>query len=125
MFKDMIWVTLGAIVGANLRYAISRFSQQYISASVPVGTLFINITGSFILGFFLIWVTERVVADPRLRPLIAVGFCGTYTTFSSYAFETFSLFEQGHMSLAAGNFLTNNVLSLAAVVAGAVLARAL
>jgi CrcB protein len=60
----------------------------------PHGTLIINVTGSFILGFFLIWTTDRVLVDPRWRLVVAVGFCWGYTTYSSYAFETFALFEQ-------------------------------
>lgn len=122
--KDVIWIALGAIVGANLRYAVSHWSARYISASLPYGTFIINVTGSFVLGFFLVWTSERVLADPRWRPLIAVGFCGAYTTFSSYSFESFHLFEQGHYGLALGNFLANNLCAVIAVVAGAILARA-
>jgi CrcB protein len=123
--KDILWITLGAVAGANLRYAVSRFAVKYISASLPYGTLIVNVTGSVVLGFFLIWTTERVLADPYWRMLIAVGFCGSYTTFSSYSFETFHLFEQGHYSLAVMNFLANNLLCLAGVLAGAMLARAI
>jgi CrcB protein len=123
--NDVLWITIGAIVGANLRFAVSRWAMKYLSPSVPYGTFIINISGSFILGFFLVWTSERVLADPRWRALIAVGFCGAYTTFSSYSFETFNLFEKGHYGLAAANFLANNGIGLAAVLAGAILARAL
>ena len=123
--NDMFWVSIGAIFGANARFLISKLAAKYLSASLPWGTLLINASGSFILGFFIVWNSERVVADPHWRPLTAVGFCGAYTTFSSYSYETFNLFEQGHMSLAAGNFVANNVLALAGCVVGAVLARAL
>ena len=123
--KDVLWVSTGAVVGANLRFFVSRVTMKHLSASLPWGTLIINVTGSFILGFFLAWTTERVLVDPRWRTLIAVGFCGAYTTFSSYSFETFSLFEQGHYSLAAGNFAANNLLALAGVVAGVILARSI
>jgi len=122
--KDVIWIALGAVVGANLRFAVSHLSARYVSASLPYGTLIINVTGSFILGFFLVWTTERVLADPRWRALIAVGFCGSYTTFSSYSFESFHLFEQGHYALALTNFVANNLFTFIAVIAGAVLARA-
>ena len=122
--KDVLWITLGAAVGANLRFGVSRWAARHISASLPYGTLIINVTGSFLLGFFMIWTTERVLADPRWRALIAVGFCGGYTTFSSYSFETFTLLEQGHYGLGAANFAANNLVALLAVVAGAMLARA-
>lgn len=122
--RDVMWIALGAVVGANLRYAVSHWSARYISASLPYGTFIINVTGSLILGFFLVWTTERVLADPRWRALIAVGFCGSYTTFSSYSFESFHLFEQGHYALALTNFVANNLFTFIAVIAGAVLARA-
>ncbi len=120
-----LWVSLGAIAGAALRYFLSRLAAKLITVEFPVGTLFINVTGSFILGLFLVWTSERVLADFRWRLLIAIGFCGSYTTFSSYAFESFAYFEQGQWALFATNILANNVLCLGAVLAGAMLARAL
>jgi CrcB protein len=120
-----LWISLGAIVGASLRYFVGRFAARAVTASFPYGTLLINITGSFILGLFLVWSTERALPDPRWRLLIAIGFCGSYTTFSSYAFESFSLFEQGHYFLFASNVLANNILCLAGVLAGAVIARSI
>ena len=124
-WRDILWISIGAVIGANLRFGVSRLAQKYLSASVPYGTLIVNVTGSFLLGFFMIWTAERVLADPRWRLLFAVGFCGAYTTYSSYSFETFAMLEQGHYSLATANFLANNLLCLAGVVAGAALARAL
>jgi len=123
LWKDVLWITLGAAIGANLRYAVNRLALNFLSASVPYGTLIVNITGSLILGFFLVWTSERVLADPYWRLLIAVGFCGAYTTFSSYSFETFAMIEQGHYVLATANFFANNLLCLAGVLAGAALAR--
>lgn len=119
------WVSLGAIIGANLRYFVSTLAAKLLSPTLPWGTLIINVTGSFVLGFFMVWSSERVLAGAKWRPFVAVGFCGAYTTFSSYSYETFNLFEQGHYSLAAGNFVANNLLCLAGVAAGAVLARSL
>jgi fluoride exporter len=121
--RAYLWVSLGAILGANLRYFVSRLAAKLLSTDFPYGTLIINITGSFILGLFLVWTTERVFADPKWRWLVAIGFCGAYTTFSSYAFETMSYFEQGHWSLFAANIVGNNLLCLAAVLGGAALAR--
>jgi len=118
-----LWIALGAVVGASARYFLSGYIAKVLSPGFPYGTLIINITGSLVLGFFLIWTSERVLLDPRWRFLIAVGFCGSYTTFSSYAFETFAQFEQGQWLLMSGNIIANNVLCLAAVLAGAALAR--
>ena len=124
-WKPYLWISLGGILGANLRYFLSRIITRLSDAAFPFGTLLINVTGSLVLGFFLVWTTERVLADPRWRLLVAVGFCGSYTTFSSYAYETMSYFEQGHWSLFAANILANNVLCLAAILAGAMIARAI
>jgi CrcB protein len=124
-WRAYLWVTLGGIVGANLRYFVSRIITRFTDAAFPVGTLLINITGSLILGFFLVWTTERIFADPKWRLLVAIGFCGSYTTFSGYAFETMAYFEQGNWTLFASNILANNILCLAAVLVGAMIARSI
>ena len=121
--RSVLLVSLGAIIGANLRYFVAQYVAKLIPSSFPFGTLIINISASFILGFFLIWTGERVLADPRWRVLVAVGFCATYSTYSSYAFETFALFEKGHFALAALNFLVTNLVCFIAVMLGAALAR--
>jgi fluoride exporter len=122
---DLFVISLGAIVGANARYFLSRFAAKELGPVFPYGTLFINIVGSLIVGFFVIWTTERVLADPRWRLLVVVGFCGSFTTFSSYAFETMAYFEQGQWLLMLTNVLTNNLLCLGGALAGMALARVL
>jgi CrcB protein len=104
---------------------MSRYAARVLGPVFPYGTLGINVLGSFVLGFFLVWTTERVMVDPRWRLLIAVGFCGGYTTFSSYAYETMAFFEQGQWTLMAANFVANNLLACLAVLAGMALARVL
>jgi fluoride exporter len=118
-----LWVAFGAVVGASARYFLSSFIAELIPSGFPYGTLIINITGSVLLGFFLAWTSERVLVDPRWRLLVAVGFCGSYTTFSSYAFETFALMEQGQWLLVGLNVIASNLLGFASVVAGVALAR--
>jgi CrcB protein len=122
---NYLWIAVGAVVGACARYFLSSFVARHFSTVFPYGTVLINLTGSFLLGFFLIYSTERVLLDPRWRLMVAVGFCGSYTTFSSYAFESFALMEQGQWLLVGMNILMSNVLCLAAVLAGAALARGL
>ncbi len=121
--KEFLLVGVGGFVGANARYLVNGFVARHLSASLPWGTLVVNVTGSFLVGGFLAWTTERVLADPSYRFLVVVGFCGAYTTFSSYAFETARLIEQGHIWAAAGNFVMNNLLAVLGAVAGVAVAR--
>jgi CrcB protein len=121
--QDLLIISIGAIVGANARYLISRLAAKELGPVFPYGTLFINVTGSLVVGFFMVWAAERVLVDPRWRLLIVVGFCGAFTTFSSYAYETMAYFEQGQWLLMCTNILTNNILCLLGALAGMALAR--
>jgi fluoride exporter len=123
--SDVLIISIGAVFGANFRWLIRRWAAKFISPVFPFGTLFINVTGSFIVGFFMIWSTQRVLLDPRWRLLIVVGFCGAFTTFSSFAFETLAYFQQGQWMMMAANFVSNNLLCLGAALAGMALARVL
>ena len=123
--KAFFWISVGAIFGANLRYWVGRWAARVLGVGFPYGTLIINITGSLILGFFLVWTTERVVADAKWRLLIAVGFCGAYTTFSTYTFETMALLQQGQWKLSLWNVVSSNLIGLCAVLAGMTLARSI
>ena len=122
---DVLVICIGAIVGANARYFISRYAAHILGPVFPYGTLFINVVGSLIVGFFVVWTSQRVVIDPRWRLLVVVGFCGSLTTFSSYAFESMAFFEQGQWLLTLTNIFTNNFLCLAGALAGMALARVL
>jgi len=123
--NEYLIVSLGAIIGACSRYYISRLAAKLLGAVFPYGTLFINVTGSVVVGFFMIYASERVLLDPRWRLLIVVGFCGAFTTFSSYAFESIAYFDQGQWHLMLTNILTNNLLCLAGALGGMALARVL
>ena len=122
---DFLAISLGAIVGANARYWMGRSALRLLGPVFPYGTLAINVLGSFIVGWFMVWTSERVLADPRWRLLIVIGFCGGFTTFSSFAFETMAYSEQGQWLLMATNIVANNILCLAAALAGMALARVL
>jgi len=123
--KDFLAISIAALLGANLRYLLSRLTVEKLGPIFPYGTLLINVAGSFIVGFFVIWTTARVLIDPRWRVLVVVGFCGSFTTFSSYAFETVAYFEHGQWLLMLANVLSNNLLCLGAALVGMALARVL
>lgn len=123
--KDFLAISVAAVLGANLRYVLSRFAVKEFGPVFPYGTLIINILGSFIVGLFVTWTTERVLVDPRWRLLVVVGFCGSFTTFSSYAYESMAFFEQGQWGLMLANIFSNNLLCLGGALAGIALARAL
>src|SRR5258708_4502675 len=103
---------------------ISRFAARIISPVFPYGTLFINVTGSFVVGFFMIWSSERVLLDPRWRLLVVVGFCGAFTTFSGFLFETMAYFQKGKWIMMRAIFISNNLLCRGAALAGMAVARA-
>jgi len=126
--KDMetfLLISLGAIVGANLRYWIGVWAAGRFGASFPYGNLIINLTGSFILGFFMTLAVERLLLDPRWRILFAVGFLGSYTTFSSYTFESLSLILDNQWLLGLLNLFGSAFLGGLAVFLGIILARAI
>jgi fluoride exporter len=123
--NELLVISVGAIVGANARYLVSQLAAKLLGPVFPYGTLFINLTGSLIVGFFLTWTSERVFIDSRWRLLIVIGFCGSFTTFSSYAYESMAYFEQGQWLLMWTNIFSNNLLCLLAVLAGMALARVL
>ncbi len=118
-------ISIGAVLGANLRYILGGWIAERSSASFPWATLVINASGSLIIGLVLTLVTERIAAPPWVRPMIAIGFLGSYTTFSTFSWETLALARDGAW-LAAG---TNVALSIAAclvgVYAGTLLGRAI
>ena len=123
--KPASLVAAGAVFGANLRYFVGDWLARHQTASFPLGTLAVNTVGSFVLTFFLIWTTERVLSSPQWRLLVAVGFCGSFTTFSSYTYETFVMMEQGRVWDASVNVLANNVLCFICAMLGAIAARAI
>lgn len=120
-----LWISLGAIIGANARYLISSWAAERWGASFPYGTLLINLTGSLIVGVFLTFATQRALVDPRLRLLIAVGFCGSYTTFSTYTYESINLLLNGSWGAGLINLLGSSGLGLLAVALGILIGRML
>ena len=122
----MIWilVALGGGVGSALRYGVGRLSVHYLGPTSVWGTFLVNVTGSFALGFFIALALERLAVPAQVRALVAVGFLGGYTTFSTLSLESVQLLESGETLRAVGNLLGNLALGLLAAYLGLLLGRA-
>jgi CrcB protein len=118
-------IGIGGFLGANLRYAVQTGAAGQWGSSFPYGTLVANITGSFILAFFITLATQRATVSPALRLFFAVGFLGGYTTFSSFTTETVNLLQDGTWLWGSLNLLGNLLLGFVGAFAGIVAARAL
>ncbi|HET9982278.1 MAG TPA: fluoride efflux transporter CrcB [Longimicrobiales bacterium] len=110
-------VFLGAGVGGLARYAVGGWIQQAAGAGFPWGTLVVNITGSLLLAFLYAFL-EGTIAAPQWRALLGVGFCGGYTTFSTFSYETVRLLQDGQWSRASWYVLGSVLVSLVAAAAG-------
>lgn len=123
MISHLLWISAGAALGANARYWLGIWALQHWGTRFPYATLIVNVTGSILLGFLVTWGSLRTLPQ-EWRLLLAVGFCGSYTTFSSYAVETVGLAQGSLPILAWVNIAANNLLALAAVLFGMWMARA-
>ncbi len=118
-----LFVALGAALGANARYIIGLWAAGRFGAHFPYGTLIVNVLGSLFLGFVVVLTTERLTLSPETRLLLAVGFLGSFTTFSSFAVESVTLSRDSGLWTALINIFSNNLLALAAALIGAYFAR--
>jgi CrcB protein len=116
-------VAAGSALGGMLRYFLGSTILARTAAPFPTATFVINITGSFIVGFFLTLAIERIPLSAHLRLAVAVGFVGAYTTFSTFEYETLRLAEERRFGLALLNVLLSVAVGFAAVWGGAMLAR--
>ncbi len=117
------WVALGGALGSVLRFGLGEAARRLLgSAGIPWGTLAVNVLGSFVLGYFTRWALQHE-ATPALRAFVAIGLCGGFTTFSTFALEHYALVQDGAFVRAGFYTLLSLVLTLAAVAAGFALAR--
>ena len=117
------WIGIGGAAGAMTRYAVEAWVSARAQASFPFGTLVVNVTGCFMLGFIIAVTSQRFIAHSTLRAALAVGFLGAYTTFSTFAFDSMRLAEEGSVGRAAVNVVASIAAGLLAVVAGTWLGR--
>lgn len=117
---EVLLVAVGSAVGGVLRYAVSGAVARTLGEVFPLGTLTVNVLGSFAIGLFLALTGPdgRLLVDPRLRQAFTLGLCGGFTTFSSFSMQTLALLQDGEWTLAALNVAASLVLCLLAVWAG-------
>jgi CrcB protein len=94
-------VAVGAALGGLSRYYFAGFIQQRAGADFPAGTLIVNVTGSFLLGFIMRYALQSDIISPAMRVLLTTGFCGGYTTFSTFSYETALMLGDGEYKRAA------------------------
>lgn len=111
----IVLIAAGGILGTFLRYKVTEF--PLLLGSLSVNVLIVNVIGSFILGLFAV-VSQQWSLDQKYAMLIAIGFCGSLTTMSSFALETTNLFENRQLGLVATNILANVGLSIGAIFGG-------
>jgi CrcB protein len=118
-----LYLAAGGVIGTLARYGVGKWIAGWAGTDFPWHTLAINLTGSLILGFAL-RAADTLPLSPEVRGFITVGFCGAFTTFSTFGFETVTLMQEGEWARAAAYALGSVALGLVAVFAGLSLAGA-
>jgi fluoride exporter len=116
-------IGIGGFLGANARYFVAVWIAERLGSAFPYGTLIINVSGSFILGFLGGAIAEGILVHPNWRLFFAIGFLGAYTTFSTFSFENFMLIQERLYLQALVNMLASVCLGLMAILGGMIVAR--
>jgi CrcB protein len=118
-------VGIGGFLGANARFVVGTWIGSTVGTRFPLGTFVVNISGCFLIGVLGTLIVERLVARPdHVQLLLAIGFLGAYTTFSSFEFENHALFLDGEWLMATLNIVLSVLLGLVAVRLGVLAAKA-
>lgn len=120
-----LWIGVAGFAGAVTRYQIEGWVSRVTGGSFPWGTLAVNASGCFLLGLIFTLLTERFLPHPDLRSALTIGFLGAYTTFSTFAFESLRLGEDGAIALALVNIAGSVTAGVVAVWLGVTLGRTL
>lgn len=124
MWREPIAISLGAIAGALIRYYLNLWFVKTFDNTFPYGTLFINLTGCLVMGYFSTIFLEKIVnISIEIKLLVAVGFLGSYTTFSTYGLDVYLLIQKGYLGAALSYWLGSAVLGICGIYLGAILAK--
>jgi len=119
------YIAIGSAIGGLSRYWLGGLIQRAHGGPFPLGTLVINVTGSLLIGFLLRYSLDSTAVSAEMRGFLTMGFCGGYTTFSTFSWETVALIEDGDWRRASVYILASLILSILGTVAGVALARQL
>ena len=120
---NALWIGLGAVLGANARYFVSLWLAGKLGLAFPYGALTVNAAGSLLAGFLVAAGSHYFALSPQLRLLLIVGFLGSFTTFSTFAVESVTFWQNGRVWGGLVNILANNGISLLCAALGILLAR--
>jgi CrcB protein len=123
--QNVLIIGIGGFLGAIARYAIGLWIGQRWGRSFPLGTFFINVSGSFLIGFLMSLFTERLMLNPQWRMFFVIGFLGAYTTFSTFEYETGALLKDSEWLIASLNVVLSVLVGFAALKLGEGAARVL
>ena len=116
---NFILVFIGGGIGSIARYLVTTIAKNFTNIDFPFGTLIVNIVGSFLMGIFTALIVSKIIANSEsMRLLLAVGFLGGFTTFSSFSMETFTLIEKHEIFYAIANIVANLTFGLLAAYLG-------
>ena len=119
----LLAVGIGGFLGAIARYLCASRLQERVGLGFPIGTLFVNVLGCFLMGALMETIHSRELFSPKLRLAMGAGFLGSLTTFSTFGYETLEMSRGGELRLPALNVLANVVIGLAALTFGQFVAR--
>ena len=119
----LLYVALGSAIGGVSRYLLGGLVQRMLDTTFPTGTLLVNVSGSFLLGAIIRYALETPSLTPEVRAFLTIGFCGGYTTFSTFSYETMALLEDGEWARAGVYITASVILSLMGTFLGLALAR--
>ncbi|WP_425272571.1 fluoride efflux transporter CrcB [Polycladidibacter hongkongensis] len=124
MIRDLLLVALGGGAGAVCRHLVSLAGLRVLGAGFPWGTITVNILGSFLMGVFIEYLAHRLNSSLEFRLMIATGFLGGFTTFSSFSLDVAVLWERGEPGLAFVYVASSLLIGVSALFGGLYLARA-